>query len=115
MVLPAFLDRYLAKAAFQSQETSQPVSSDRKDNLMMPLHSLHRTRGRFGGEAKNEAIAMAGPVPRVAPVLIGASLLFAAGMLAASAAARPRLARHSSAKPRRQNQIVHGRGPGVFR
>ena len=45
MVLPEFLDHYLAKVAFQGQETSQPVSSDRKDNLMLPVHSLHRTRG----------------------------------------------------------------------
>jgi NAD(P)-dependent dehydrogenase (short-subunit alcohol dehydrogenase family) len=103
VVLPAYLDRYLAKAAFQSQETSQPVSSDRKDNLMMPLHSLHRTRGRFGDEAKNEAFTMAGPVARIAPVLIGASLLFAAGVLTASAAVRPGLARYASAKHRRKN------------
>ena len=33
MVLPAFLDRYLAKVAFGGQQTARPVSGDRKDNL----------------------------------------------------------------------------------
>jgi NAD(P)-dependent dehydrogenase (short-subunit alcohol dehydrogenase family) len=51
MVLPGFLDRYLAKVAFEGQETQRPVSPDREDNLQTPVHSLHRTRGRFGDEA----------------------------------------------------------------
>jgi NAD(P)-dependent dehydrogenase (short-subunit alcohol dehydrogenase family) len=95
IVLPAFLDRYLAKAAVRGQQTGQPVSSNRKDNLMTSLPSLHRTRGRFGNEAKTGALVMAGPVARIGPVLIGASLLFTAAMLIASARARPRSARYS--------------------
>ena len=75
MVLPAFLDRYLAKVAFAGQETAQPVSSDREDNLLMPVHSLHRTRGRFGNEATEEAIVTNGSLARLAPVLIGGILL----------------------------------------
>ena len=61
MVLPAFLDRYLAKVAFEGQETRQPVSSDRKDNLIDPVHSLHRTRGRFGNEATDSAVSWPAP------------------------------------------------------
>ena len=34
MVLPGFLDRYLAKVAFEGQETGRPVSPDREDNLL---------------------------------------------------------------------------------
>jgi NAD(P)-dependent dehydrogenase (short-subunit alcohol dehydrogenase family) len=83
MVLPAFLDRYLAKVAFEGQETALPVAPNRRDNLTAPVHSLHRTRGRFGDEAKRQAVVIAGPVARVAPVVMGGALLFATGMLAA--------------------------------
>jgi short-subunit dehydrogenase len=34
---PAFADRYLAKHAFDGQQTSQPVSADRPDNLFEPV------------------------------------------------------------------------------
>src|SRR3569833_277902 len=40
IVLPSFLDRYLAKVAFEAQETKAPVASDRRDNLMDPVHAL---------------------------------------------------------------------------
>lgn len=94
MVLPGFLDRYLAKVAFEGQETERPVLPDREDNLEAPVHSLHRTRGRFGNEAETRAVVTNGALARVAPVLIGAVLLFTGGMLAAALARRPRLARH---------------------
>jgi NAD(P)-dependent dehydrogenase (short-subunit alcohol dehydrogenase family) len=98
MALPGFLDRYLAKIAFKGQETAQPVSSDRKDNLIDPVHSLHRTRGRFESEATEKAIVVAGPVARVAPILLGGVLLFATGMLVAAAAGRIGSARPSGAR-----------------
>jgi NAD(P)-dependent dehydrogenase (short-subunit alcohol dehydrogenase family) len=99
MVLPAFLDRYLAKVAFGGQQTAQPVFADRKDNLLDPVHSLHRTRGRFGREAQNRALVTSGPLDRAAPLMIGAILLFATGMLTVASARRPRLARY---RPPRQ-------------
>ena len=94
MVLPGFLDRYLAKVAFEGQETERPVSPDREDNLQTPVHSLHRTRGRFGNEAENHAVVANGALARLAPVLIGGVLLFTSGMLAAASARNPRLARY---------------------
>jgi NAD(P)-dependent dehydrogenase (short-subunit alcohol dehydrogenase family) len=93
MVLPAFLDRYLARVAYEGQETNERVVPDRKDNLMTPVHSLHRTRGRFGGEAQERAIVTAGPVARVAPLVIGGVLLLGGGMLAAWFAANSNPAR----------------------
>ena len=95
MVLPSFLDRYLAKVAFEGQETERSASPDREDNLLTPVHSLHRTRGRFGNEAENHAVVTNGALARLAPVLIGGILLFTSGMLTAAASARkPRLARY---------------------
>jgi len=83
MVLPAFLDHYLAKVAFQGQETAQRVSPDRKDNLITPVHSLHRTRGSFRNESNDTAVVAVGTVARVAPLIIGGILMFAVGILAA--------------------------------
>lgn len=100
MVLPAFLDRYLAKVAFAGQQTGRPVSADRKDNLLDPVHSLHRTRGRFGKEATDQALVMSGSLGRVAPVMIGAILLFATAMLTAATARRPRSAGHPAPRLR---------------
>ena len=81
MLLPEFLDRYLAKAAFEAQETSVPVSAGRRDNLMTPVHDLHRTRGNFGREAAAGALSMPGPVTRLIPVIAGAVIFFALGAL----------------------------------
>jgi NADP-dependent 3-hydroxy acid dehydrogenase YdfG len=99
MVLPAFLDRYLAMVAFEGQETRQPVSSSRKDNLIDPVHSLHRTRGRFGNEATDSAVIVPGPVARLVPIAVGGLLLFATGMVAAKAASMPRGARNRGGRP----------------
>ena len=100
MVLPEFLDRYLANVAIAGQQTDRPVSPDRKDNLFQPAHSLHRTRGRFGTEAKHQAILTSGALDRVAPLLIGGILLFTAGMVAVASTRRSRLA-HSIPQSRR--------------
>jgi NAD(P)-dependent dehydrogenase (short-subunit alcohol dehydrogenase family) len=88
MVLPEFLDRFLARAAFEAQETRVPVAPDRRDNLMMPVHELHRTRGSFSREASERAIAAPGVAARLAPVIAGGVLLFSLGLLARAGAAR---------------------------
>jgi short-subunit dehydrogenase len=79
MLLPGFLDRYLAKVAFEAQETNVPVSADRKDNLMTPVHDLHRTRGNFGREAAAGALSMPGPLTRLLPVIAGGAIFFGLG------------------------------------
>jgi NAD(P)-dependent dehydrogenase (short-subunit alcohol dehydrogenase family) len=81
MVLPAWLDHYLAKVAFSAQETRQPVTAERADNLMTPVPSLHRTRGRFGQEAQDRAVVVDGPMARVVPLAVGALVILAAGLL----------------------------------
>jgi len=102
MLLPAFLDRYLARIAFTGQETAQPVLPDRSDNLLTPVHSLHRTRGRFGHEASEHALTVAGPLARIAPVVVGGFCMFAAGALAAASVRRPQSVRHSIRRLRRR-------------
>jgi hypothetical protein len=60
----------------------------RRDNLNEPVHHLHRTRGSFDREASGDAVAIPGPVARIAPIAIGALALFAVGLLARGGGAR---------------------------
>lgn len=76
MLLPAMLDRYLAKTAFSGQSTKRKVGAARRDNLMQPVQGLHRTRGSFDNEASSRAVALPGPGTRLAAA--GAGLLCAA-------------------------------------
>jgi len=82
MLLPEFLDHYLARKVVTAQQTRVPVSPMRRDNLDEPVHHLHRTRGSFDREASAEAIAIPGPVARIAPVAAGVLALIAVAFLA---------------------------------
>lgn len=84
MIAPAYLDRFLARRAVRGQATDQPVSPDRKDNLLTPVTALHRTHGRFGAEAKHSAMIVNGSVARIAVVAVGALVFFLLGCLSAS-------------------------------
>lgn len=75
MLLPALIDRYLARTASQGQSTSRRVTSRRRDNLLRPVHELHRTRGSFGKEAERGAWAVSGSTARLAAA--GAGIVIA--------------------------------------
>ena len=90
MVFPRWLDRYLARTTYEGQETRLPVAPRRSDNLVKPVHQLHRTHGRFDAEAACSAIVLPGPMVRVAPVVAGAILLFGLGLLGSRIAANKR-------------------------
>ena len=85
MALPQVLDCYLARNAYGAQETRTPVSASRRDNLMSPVTALHRTRGSFGAEAGDAAIALAGPVARLSPLLASALTGLSIGLLLGAA------------------------------
>ncbi len=44
---PGLLDWYLGKMGYDSQQTDDPVSSDRPDNLFSPAHNGHDAHGIF--------------------------------------------------------------------
>jgi short-subunit dehydrogenase len=50
-VMPGVLDRMLGRTAVEGQETDQPVSPDRKDNLWEPVPGDHGAHGRFDSAA----------------------------------------------------------------
>jgi short-subunit dehydrogenase len=50
---PGFIDRYLAWMGFSSQQTDQPISSSRPDNLFSPLTDHHTAHGDFDARASD--------------------------------------------------------------
>ena len=81
MVLPRFLDRYLARNVYGAQATDVPVGTDRRDNLLSPVHDLHRTRGSFSREAADAVMAVPGPVARLMPLAASALAGLSVGLL----------------------------------
>ena len=53
---PAYADRYLAKFAYSGQETSQPVLSNRPDNLFEPVEGEYAAHGIFDDRAKSFSV-----------------------------------------------------------
>ncbi|HTS04942.1 MAG TPA: SDR family oxidoreductase [Candidatus Eisenbacteria bacterium] len=50
-VAPGWLDRYLAKTGFASQQTAEPENPDRPDNLWKPVKGDHGAHGTFDSRA----------------------------------------------------------------
>lgn len=50
-VLPEYLDKYLAKTGFKGQQTNEPESPDRQNNLWQPVPGDHGARGTFSSQA----------------------------------------------------------------
>jgi NAD(P)-dependent dehydrogenase (short-subunit alcohol dehydrogenase family) len=81
MALPTFLDRLLARKAYEGQMTKAPVLPHRRNNLTHAVHDLHRTHGSFGREARRHALLVSGPAARVGAALTAAAVLFCVGFL----------------------------------
>jgi short-subunit dehydrogenase len=88
MLLPGFLDRYLAHAAFDGQQTGQPIDPGRSDNLFTPARGKHRTAGSFADEAQPRAVTFPGGLTRIGAVLLACGI--GAAMAAAGSAIRRR-------------------------
>lgn len=81
MLLPKFLDTYLARTAYDGQQTARRLATGRKDNLFAPVTSLHRTRGSFGNEARDYAPTLPGQRARIGGLTLAAGLALAAGIV----------------------------------
>ncbi len=89
MILPTFLDHYLAKNVYSAQERPLLVSPERRDNLMTPVGALHRTHGSFDAEASQHVIAISGPVARCIPLLVSAGAGVVLGLILGFGGMRP--------------------------
>lgn len=52
-ILPGYLDNYLAKTGFKGQQTNEPESVDRHNNLWKPVPGDHGARGTFTAKSWN--------------------------------------------------------------
>lgn len=76
MLIPALLDRMLARKAWDGQMTDEPEPS-RRDDLFKPVPDLHRSNGRFGDQARSRAIALDASHLRIAIALMIVAVLTA--------------------------------------
>ncbi|HEY8162244.1 MAG TPA: SDR family oxidoreductase [Methylocystis sp.] len=75
ILAPNFLDRYLARNAYDQQITNDPVLPGDPDELLGPDHRDHGSRGRFTGKAKDRIIAFDPARLRGGAVAAGLGLL----------------------------------------
>ena len=52
-IFPGFLDSYLGRTGYNSQQTNQPVGSERSDNLVKPVPGEFAAHGSFDDRAAN--------------------------------------------------------------
>jgi NAD(P)-dependent dehydrogenase (short-subunit alcohol dehydrogenase family) len=57
-LVPGWLDRYLARTGYASQQTSEPVTRGREDNLWTSPPGDHGARGRFTDRAHDSSGAL---------------------------------------------------------
>jgi NAD(P)-dependent dehydrogenase (short-subunit alcohol dehydrogenase family) len=57
-IAPRFADWYLARTGYSSQQTDEPVESDRRDNLWTPVAGDHGAHGSFDARSKDCSIQM---------------------------------------------------------
>ena len=55
-IAPSFADHYLAKNGFDGQQTSEPVSENRPDNLFEPVEGDYGAHGIFDNRARNSSV-----------------------------------------------------------
>jgi short-subunit dehydrogenase len=83
MVAPGFLDRYLARNAYEAQSRKEPVEETRRDNLYEPVPGGHRATGAFAEESRASVIALSSFAATALTILLGAGLAASAGALIA--------------------------------
>jgi NAD(P)-dependent dehydrogenase (short-subunit alcohol dehydrogenase family) len=86
MVIPGWLDGYLARTTWDGQMTNEP-EHERRDALFEPVTALHRTRGRFIDREKPRVHAFDARRVRIGVALVVA--LIAAGLAGVLVASAP--------------------------
>jgi NAD(P)-dependent dehydrogenase (short-subunit alcohol dehydrogenase family) len=77
---PSYVDHVLAQNGYEGQQTKEPVSPDRKNNVWEPVHEDRGIHGDFGDEAANHSLTLwaalhRGFIATAAGVLVLTSLL----------------------------------------
>jgi NAD(P)-dependent dehydrogenase (short-subunit alcohol dehydrogenase family) len=80
-IVPGFADWYLARNGYEAQQTDEPVSPDRQDNLWRPVPGDHGAHGTFDARAASRSSQVWLTVHRRA-LLAGTALAAAVGAVA---------------------------------
>jgi hypothetical protein len=83
-VAPAFADWYLAKNGYDGQQTDEPVSPDRLDNLFEPVTGDYSAHGVFDNRAKDFSLQNALNLSPCRGVMALAGVAALAGVLLTS-------------------------------
>jgi NAD(P)-dependent dehydrogenase (short-subunit alcohol dehydrogenase family) len=94
-VAPGVGDRYLARVGYDAQQTDEPVSPDRRDNLWQPLPGDHGAHGRFDARARPRSLHL-WLTTRRGWLALGAAALAALGLVASRATAAERAGRRAA-------------------
>lgn len=88
MVMPGMLDRMMSRQAWDGQLTDEDDDPAREDNLFSSVTAkgLHRTSGRFTGDAKDQAFGIGSETVRKLLLATIVVVAFASGTLVATLA-----------------------------
>jgi short-subunit dehydrogenase len=75
---PELVDRYVARNAYEEQQTDEPVAPDRRDNLWEPVPGDHGARGRFDERAADTSAQLWATTHRGLFALAGFGAILAA-------------------------------------
>lgn len=74
-VAPGYADQYLGETGYNSQQTGQPVSPSRPDNLFEPVPGNYAARGIFSDRASSYSIQSWVNLHRVTAALMGLAVV----------------------------------------
>jgi hypothetical protein len=80
-MFPGVLDWYLGKLGYKSQQTQEPVTPGRTDNLWEPVPGDHGPHGDFGDQSLKQSWQLKASLHQV-QILAGGALLGAGLFLA---------------------------------
>jgi NAD(P)-dependent dehydrogenase (short-subunit alcohol dehydrogenase family) len=79
-IASSYLDEYLAEVGVEGQQSPQPVSAGRKDNLFEPVAGDHGAHGRFDAEARDSSLQLWATMHRTRLGLAALGAAAAAGL-----------------------------------
>ncbi|GAB2794526.1 SDR family oxidoreductase [Halomonas shantousis] len=83
-LVPALMDRFLARTAVSGQQTPEPRDPQRSDNLWQPVKGDVGARGRFGRESRDDSVQLWMATHRgKVGLAVGAALLVGAAVCGA--------------------------------
>ena len=105
-LVPELADWYVARNAYEEQQTEEPVAPDRRDNLWEPVPGDHGARGSFDERATDTSAQLWATTHRGLFALAGVGALLGAAAAKLLLDARAPLRRHTARTlPRKRSHV----------